>query len=374
MATADCPDCSSEVGVVHVSPDLLKGVPPLGPLVQTEQVNNIFIDDTVETIGHITLAENQTAHISPRTEGTITNVFMHLGDEVKVGDPLFELVSVEIGRAAAAYKRATSLVRLAKQELTRGENMKKLKITSDKEVFRLAYELEQAQIELSSAHQELLILGIEESDITSARTFDKLARGISTIKAPVMGKITEKHAVTGEIVSPGTTVAVIANMGKLWVWARVYDSDISLVLGHQKTLISKEAAVTVAAFPSRIFHGKIDYVSPVIDKETRTLSVRISIPNDENKLLPGMFCRIALPLGKHSMLAVPRYSVLSDGETNFVFIPFGKNSFAAKAVITGSVHGEFLPVLSGLSAGDTLVTKGTFLLKSEILKERMGAG
>ena len=374
MPAADCLQCSFEVGVVHISPNLLKTEANKLPLIETDIVKTVLADDSVQTIGHISLAENKTAHISPRTDGTITRVFISLGDKVNVGDGLFEVISVEIGRAAASYKRAKSLVRLAKQELTRGEKMKKLRITSDKEVFRLAYELEQAQIELSSAEQELLILGIEKNEISSPETFGKLARGIVTVKAPVKGTITEKHAVTGEVVSPGTTVAVIADLSRFWVWARVYDSDISLVLGHHKTLMSKKASVTVAAFPNHVFSGTIDYISPVIDEETRTLSVRLSIANDENRLLPGMFCRISLPLGKHAMLAVPRYAVLNDGETDFVFIPFGKNSFAAKEVKTGPVHGEFLPVLRGLSAGDTLVTKGTFILKSEILKERMGAG
>jgi cobalt-zinc-cadmium efflux system membrane fusion protein len=375
MATADCKECSSEVGVVHVSKEMIKETAgKTQSLIGTNKVEEIAVDDIVDTIGQVSLPENDIAHISPRVDGTIRKVFVNLGDKVTIGDRLFQLVSTEIGRSAAAYKKASALVRLASQELARGKKMQKLKVTSDKEVFRLSYELEQASIERASARQELEILGISKAQIDSPVSFKELSRGIVTVTAPVNGSITEKHAVIGEVVSPGESVLIISNLTRLWVWARIYDSNIGLILANRSALKNKEASIRVAAFPGKKFSGTIDYISPIIDKETRTLNLRLTVPNDDGKLLPGMFCRIELPLGQHKIIAVPRYSVLNDGETDFVFVPFGKNTFAAKEVKVGSIHDDHLPVLKGLSKGDTIVTRGTFILKSEVLKERMGAG
>ena len=375
MATADCRDCSSEVGVVHVSAEMTSSdSTDSESLIGTTVVEEIPVDDIVETVGQIALPESDTAHISPRVAGTITKVFANLGDQVKTGDRLFQLVSTEIGRAAAAYEKASALVRLARQELIRGQKMQKLKVTSDKEVFRLSYELEQANIEKTSARKELEILGISERDIDSKEAFAELSRGIVTVKAPVEGSVTEKHAVIGEVISPGETILIISDLSKLWVWAKVYDGHIGLVLANRAKLKNREAKISVAPFPEQTFKGVIDYMSPIIDTETRTLNLRLTVSNDDGKLLPGMFCRIQLPLGHHTIVSVPRYSVLNDGETHFVFVPFGPNRFAAKEVKTGAIHGNRLPVLKGLKAGDSIVTRGTFILKSEVLKDRMGAG
>ncbi len=139
-------------------------------------------------------------------------------------------------------------------------------------------------------------------------------------------------------------------------------------------LKAKKTSIQIAAYPGKKFKGFVDYISPLIEKETGTLQIRITVPNKERVLMPGMFCRIILPLRQHSMLAIPRYAVLNDGETNFVFVPFGKNSFAAKEIKTGPVHGDYIPIKKGLAQDSKFVSKGTFLLKSEVLKDRMGAG
>ncbi len=373
IAAYDCRECSNAVGVVHVAQDLLKAKNNKEPLVVLGKASTIIVDDTVETFGHVALDEERAAHVSPRVSGTIKEVHLELGENVKEGAALFDICSIEVGRAVADYLKAKALRRLAKRELDRARQMFKQRITSEKEVYRRENEYEQAVIEDEATQRQLTILGVAKSEMKNIEKNERLLQGIITVRSPIEGAIVEKHAVVGEVVEPGATVMMIADLALVWVWAQVYDRDAGAVLEHGREP-GKEAIVKIDAFPNRSFEGVVDYVSPIVDKDVRTVKLRVILDNEERFLLPGMFCRVHLPLHKHEIVAVPRHSVLNDGETNFVFVPAGKGTFMAKKVHIGSPHGDYIPIGRGLKSGEELVTKGTFMLKSEVLKERMGAG
>ena len=373
MAAFDCRECSNAVGVVHVSKDLLKKQSSGEAMVVLGQAQTITVDDRVDTFGHIALDEERAAHVSPRVSGTIKEVHLEMGENVKEGDALFDICSIDVGRAVADYLKAKALLRLSKRELDRSKQMLKQRVTSEKEVFRRENEFEQAQIEHDSAQRQLLILGVTKPEIKGIEKNERLLQGIVTVRSPIEGTIVEKHAVIGEVIQPGTNVMLIADLALVWVWAQVYDRDAGFVLEHGREG-GKEAQVTIDAFKNRKFSGVLDYVSPIVDKDVRTVKMRVILDNEERLLLPGMFCRVSLPLHKHQIVAVPRHSVLNDGETNFVFVPAGEGKFMAQKVQIGIAHGDHIPINHGLKSGETLVTKGTFMLKSEVLKERMGAG
>ena len=373
VAAFDCPQCSSTVGVVHVSKDLLNKKADGDPLVGLGNAETITVDDKVDTFGHIALDEERAAHVSPRVSGTIKEVHLELGESVKVGDALFDLCSIDVGRAVADYLKAKALLRLAKRELDRSRQMFKERVTSEKEVYRRENEFEQAVIEHDAAQRQLLILGVDKSEITTIEKNERLLQGVITVRSPIEGTIVEKHAVIGEVIEPGATVMLIADLALVWVWAQVYDRDAGAVLEHGREA-GKEARVTIDAFKERTFSGVVDYVSPIVDKDVRTVKLRVILDNEERLLLPGMFCRVSLPLHKHQIVAVPRHSVVNDGEINFVFVPAGEGKFMAQKVQIGVAHGDYIPISQGLNSGEKLVTKGTFMLKSEVLKERMGAG
>ena len=373
MAAIDCRDCSNAVGVVHVSKDLMKKQNNAEALVIVGQAMTMTVDDTVDTFGHVALDEERAAHVSPRVSGTIKEVHLELGESVKVGDPLFDICSIDVGRAVADYLKAKALLRLAKRELDRAKQMLKQRVTSAKEVFRRENEYEQAVIEIDAAQRQLFILGVAKAELNNIEKNQRLLQGITTVRSPIEGTIVEKHAVIGEVFEPGETVMLIADLALVWVWAQVYDRDAGAVLEHGREG-GKEALVRIDAFKNRKFSGVVDYVSPIVDKDVRTVKLRVILDNEDRYLLPGMFCRVSLPLHKHQITAVPRHSVINDGETDFVFVPAGEGKFMAQKVHIGAVHGDHIPINHGLKAGDKLVTKGTFMLKSEVLKERMGAG
>lgn len=365
MAAADCRACSAEVGVVFAPSD--------GSLVETSTVALATLRDMVETYGQVALDDSAASHVSPRVGGVIGTVHVELGQQVTAGTPLFEVFSVEVGQAAAALRKAAALTTLAARELERGRRLFKDRLLAEKELYRLEFDLEQARIEHDAARRQLVILGLTDADLAAADSDDALLRGRVVVRSPVDGVVIQKHAVAGERAEPGRDVLLVADLALVWVWAGVTDRDAGLLLRLGRHPEAR-AEILVDAVPGQVFHGALNYVSPLADPTTRTIRVRVVADNTDGLLLPGMFCRVRLPLREHQVPAVPLATVQRDGAESFVFVPFGEGSFAVRCVTVGQPHDDLIPVLSGLAPGDRVVTRGTFMLKSEVLKDRMGAG
>jgi cobalt-zinc-cadmium efflux system membrane fusion protein len=134
-------------------------------------------------------------------------------------------------------------------------------------------------------------------------------------------------------------------------------------------------SIRVAAYPDRTFPGRIDYVGATMDERTRTVRVRATVANQDRALRPGMFCKVDAALGAtEERLAVPRGAIFADEGKRFVFVHWKDDFYARRFVTTGAKAGDFVEVREGLKAGERLVADGAFLLKSDVLREKMGAG
>jgi cobalt-zinc-cadmium efflux system membrane fusion protein len=192
------------------------------------------------------------------------------------------------------------------------------------------------------------------------------------VRAPLAGRVVEKHVTIGELVTPEHNLFTVADMKHVWIWIDVYERDLGGV--H----IDDDVAVTVEAYPGATFGGKVTYVSDKVDPATRTVRARIDVENPERRLRPGMFARVRLS-DPHSTstepaVAAPADAVLRDGDRFLVFVSLGGDRFERRAVVLGRKTSEFVEILSGVEAGDVIVVSGGFLLKSEASKDEMGAG
>jgi cobalt-zinc-cadmium efflux system membrane fusion protein len=135
------------------------------------------------------------------------------------------------------------------------------------------------------------------------------------------------------------------------------------------------AGVTVKAYPGEVFPGTVDFVGPTMDEKTRTVKVRIAVRNPAGKLRSGMFASVLLYLpGEVEALALPRAAVLSDEGRSFVFVHLQGEYWLRRPVRTGRATLDWIEVTSGLAGGETVVAEGAFLLKSDVLRSKMGAG
>jgi RND family efflux transporter MFP subunit len=160
----------------------------------------------------------------------------------------------------------------------------------------------------------------------------------------------------------------------LWVWVDLYESHLDAITRAQAER-GLPARITVRAYPGEVFEGHVDFVGRTMDEATRTVKARITLENPEGKLRPGMFATVHLAVGKSRHgLAVPASSVLSDEGRDFVFVRRDDEHFVRRPVATGRRTDGRIEILSGLDPSQTVASTGAFLLKSDVLRSKMGEG
>jgi cobalt-zinc-cadmium efflux system membrane fusion protein len=371
-----CAECRYEVGVVKLDASLLKQVDG-GGLVRTQTVARTRVSAALPTTGEIALNENAAVHISPRIAGIIESVSVDIGARVKVGDTLLTLASVELGKALAEYERNRTLSDLTEKVLARETKLREQKVGSEQDMIDAQMTYEQHRTDLKASEQMLHVLGLTEEDLAGMREPSHgIGAGRLPVRAPVAGTIIEKHAVAGEMAEAGKDLMLLSDLTTVWVWANVHSRDLAPLLQAEKRgPVAVEVAVS--AFPDRQFEGALDYVGATMDEQTRTVKVRATVANPDLELRPGMFCDVAISLanGKaEEILAAPRAAVLADEGKFFVFKHWKDDFFVRQDVRKGRDFFGMIEILDGLQAGDTVAVEGAFLLKSDVLREKMGAG
>jgi len=187
------------------------------------------------------------------------------------------------------------------------------------------------------------------------------------IKAPIDAVIIERKSTVGELVDKGGAIYTISDPTDLWVIAEVKERDVAAVK------VGQDATFKVLAYPDREFRGKVVRLGNQIEADSRTLEVRIETDNADGKLKAGMFADVEITTTiLKDVIVVPDTALQSDGESQVAFIALGDNKFEKKAVTLGMEQSGRVQVLDGLKIGEEVVTEGSFILKSELLKGELG--
>lgn len=365
-----CEECRYEVGVAKVPADLIAQ-----GLIDTARVTRRGFGNGLELTGEIRFDERKIAHLGPRLPGIVRRVFVDLGHAVSAGDPLVELDSAGLAEAQAAYLKALAEHRLAMRNYDRHSELREAGISSEREFFEAGQSLETAQIHSNSGRQRLLRLGITENEISRLESEGiGGATGRYLLKAPFAGQVLELHAVRGEQVELDRELALIGSTETLWLWVDLYESYLEDVASAQARG-DVEATVSVQAYTDEVFGGRIDFIGSTMSEDTRTVKARITLENPGGKLRPGMFAAVFLTFGDGGEgVAVPSSAVLTDEGRDFVFVRYIDDYFLRRPVAVGRESGDFVEILSGLSPDQTVAATGAFLLKSDVLRSKMGEG
>ena len=283
--------------------------------------------------------------------------------------------SNELALALSDYYKLRSLSRLAQQIYQREEKLYNQNISSQQEMLEAQAEQEQRNAELTAAKQRLFILGLTKTDLLALQNQSGTAEpDILNVRAPFNGTIIEKHAVTGEVVEQNFELALLANLDSVWVWGDIYERDLARLLEtmHQGPV---PVEIRQSAFSTQMFTGTLDYVAPVMDEQTRTIKIRAVVENTGHLLRPGMFCDMRIVLASaDQVVAVPEGAVLSDEGESFVYTHMKDDYFVRRPVTIGRDFGDTVEIVEGLEPDEVIVTHAAFLLKSDTLRSKMGAG
>ena len=290
---------------------------------------------TIRTYGHITSDETRTTQINTKTNGWIEKLYIDFtGKFVAKGEPLYEIYSPGLLAAQEEY-------------LVTYQNMQRLSGGENEGL-------------LASARRRLEYFDIAPSEIELIEKSGGVKKTLM-VRSPVSGFVIQRKVEEGGYVNAGTMLFRIADLSRIWVEAHIYEYEFSWVAEGQ------EAEVTLSYQPGKVFSGRVSYVYPYLQPETRDVVVRLEFENPDLALKPDMYVdvRIKSSFGREG-LVIPSEAVIRSGDRNVVFVTRDDHKFTPRDVTLGlPVDGGKIQILTGLADGETVVTSGQFLLDSE---------
>ncbi len=317
--------------------------------VRTEAATLRNLDKVIRAAGRIEPDERRTYAISPKFEGYVERLHVNVtGQPVGKGQPLFEVYSPELVSAQREYAIAAQGV----------ESLKGADGSTQDGMRQLA----------DSSLARLRNWDISEEQVKSLAKSGETRRTL-TFRSPVNGIVTEKKAVQGMRFMPGEALYQVTDLSSVWAVADVFEQDIAWVKPGAK------AKVKINAYPDKSFEGTISYVYPTLKAETRTIPVRIDLPNPNNLLKPGMFAQLELPTAaKGAVVTVPNSAVIDSGTRQIVLVQAKEGRFEPRDVKLGARSDERIEVLDGVREGEQVVVAANFLIDAESnLKAAIGS-
>lgn len=308
---------------------------------QTTVVQRRSIHRELLAAARVEEPETQLANISARIGGRIDKLHVDFtGQPVRRGQPIAEIYSPEVLTAAEEYKLAL-------------ENRKRLSGAAEPQALSGADDL------IAASHRRLELWGLTPQQIDTIATSDKPQLDL-TIYSPASGIVSGRKVTQGQYVNTGDVLYTVTDLSTVWVKADVYESDLPQVR------VGQAVEVTAESLPGAKLRGRVSFLEPMVNPQTRTMAARIQVANPGMRLRPGMLvqARFAVSSGENA-LAVPRSAVVDTGEHKLVYVARGNGVFETRAVQLGAVAGDYYPVLAGLRSGERIVTEGNFLLDSQ---------
>ncbi len=308
--------------------------------IQTDTISSGMLGDKIVLTATLNIDQMKTTSISARVMGRIEKLyFKNMGDYVNKGARLYDLYSEELNNA--------------KQELILALERKNTLDNALIDFDRL----------IQSAKYKLRLWGMGEAQIDEMVTTKKTSP-VTVFYSNTSGFITMLELKEGDYTMEGGTVMRLADLSTLWAEAQVYSSQLSQI---DRSGITE---VQIPDIPDKKIIGKIEFVNPEINPDTRINLVRVSILNSGNQLKPGMSAYVFLKSRKHRMLSLPIDAVLRDGKGATVWIQTAKNTYESRMVVAGMETGDRIEIKSGLKAGDIIVTSGAYLINSEYIFQK----
>ncbi|MFL0810710.1 MAG: efflux RND transporter periplasmic adaptor subunit [Agarilytica sp.] len=319
-------DTGMGAGTVSISPHIVNN---LG--VRSANVEKRPLQNKIVTVAYVKYDEDNLIHIHPRVSGWVEELNIKAaGDPVKKGEALYALYSPELVSAQEEFVLALN-----------GTNNRLVKGAMDR----------------------LLALQISQQFINELKRTKRVKQRV-TFYSPQSGVVDNLNIREGFFVEPGTTMLSIGALDNVWVEAEIFE--------RQAPLVKLNDAITMVLdyLPGRTWKGKVDYIYPTIDDETRTARARIRIENSDGALKPNMFAQVTIhSKSDASVVVVPHEALIRTGDQNRVVLSLGEGRFKSIAVTSGRSDGRFIEILEGLKEGDRIVTSAQFLLDSESSKD-----
>lgn len=311
---------------------------------------------------------SRTARIGPAVAGILRETPKRLGDTVAAGEVVLVVDAPALGEAKSECLAAAAARDLARSAAEREQTLAARSATSRRELELAEAELAAAEAAFSLAKGRLGSLGLSAAEVDRVlRERDGSSR--LAVLSPAAGTVVEWDGVPGEMLDPARPVATVTDLTRFWVAADVPERDVARVAAGQEALFVPDAD------PARVFAGAVTWVGAAVDPRSRALPVRMEVEDPERFLKAHLAGTVRIRVRTVARaVVVPKAAVQWEGCCHMVFVPAGPLIYQGRPVRLGYSGDGFYEILSGLSAGEKVVTAGSFLLKTEVVKSSIGAG
>ncbi len=306
---------------------------------QIAKVSMKPLTKAIRTTGKVALNESGRTYITSRVEGRVDELYVTADGDY-----------IAPGQAIAALYSPTYLAAQEEYLLTL-ENVHNLQ-NAGKDVAQLNSRLRDA------ARRKLQLLNVSDDDIAHLE-HTRSPKELMILYAPFGGTVLEKQVLPGVYIMPGDKLYSLSDLSTVWLDIDVYEKDIAVVMPGQ------DVSVTSGAYPGETFNGRVTFIKPILDDVTRTVKVRVEMPNPGGKLKPNMFVNANINIPLAEGLVIPESSLIDTGSRKVVFVAQKEDTFVKREVTIGQQADGYVQVLSGLQPGEIVVTAATFLIDSQ---------
>lgn len=370
FAESFCPVCNPQAGGRPAEQDLAAdGSPPDGTRVRFKtrdaaQLAGIAVSEAVEApwtggtqaVARLDWDATRIAMVSARSPGVVASIVADVGTQVEVGSALARLRSAHVGGDRSRVAAARRVVSVAEAEVARKQELLASGVTSERETLAAEQALATAEAELGALEAELGLVGRGSGDAY-------------VVTAPIAGVVTERNASVGQSVEPSMALFQVVDPSRMWAELDVSEADLGRVEPGQ------QVQVVLDAMPERTFEGRLEYLAPSVDPQTRTARARVGLDNPDGALRAHMYGLADIVTDTETaVVTVPSAAVQPAGDVHLVFVRESDDTFITRRVRVIARSGDQVRVAGLVNPGDPVATTGSFLLKTETLKDSIGAG
>ena len=327
----------------------------MAKMIALDTVRTAPIDEALTLSGEISFNENNVIKLYPHNSGQVIESKVTLGDKVTKGQVLAVIRSADVAGSYADLSGADADVNIAQRQLDNTESLYKNGIASEREYT----EAKQNLLKAKAAHEKI-------RSLLAINGAGSQPGGVYTVTAPISGYIVEKKINAGSFIRPdmGDNLFTISDLKNVWVWANVFETDIPNIKQ------GSSVQVTTLAYPGKVFNGKIDQISEVLDPTNKAMRVRISLENNELLLKPEMFAKVQVSnVQQQKAVCIPTKALVSQNGKDFVVVYTDSSNMKVAEVNVMKTLGDITYLHNGATPGQLLVVKNQLLLFQQLLND-----
>jgi cobalt-zinc-cadmium efflux system membrane fusion protein len=332
--------------------------PELMKQITVGKVPSADVTGAIKLAGRVEADETRMARVNSPLSGRIVDLKAAEGERVERGQVLANIHSTDLSASQSAFLKAYTQQQLAQKAVARAKQLLDAGVIGEAELQRRDAELQQASTELASFRDQLAVLGMSAEALDQLQS-TRVIQSVIPIVSSISGRVLERKATIGQVVQAAETIFVVADLSKVWLVADVPEQNASALR------LGKVVVAEIPATPGKAVAGSLNFISAIVNPETRTVRARMDLQNPDFRYKPAMLATMSLLDGAEHRRVIPNQAIVREDNQDHVLVETGPNRFTLRPVSLGLEFRELRVLESGVKEGERIVLSGAFHLNNE---------